>query len=91
MLPEYKLKALARLKRASGQINGIIKMIEEDKYCADILQQMLALQGSVKGVIPLILESHLNTCGETKLSSKNKEQKDKFIKEIVKICELSSR
>lgn len=91
MLPEYKSKALARLKRAAGQINGIIKMVEDDKYCVDVLQQVLALQGSVKGLMPLILESHLSTCGQKNLSSTNQEQKTRFIKEIVKICDLSSR
>lgn len=90
MLEIYKKKTLDRLKRARGQIDGIIKMIESDKYCADVLTQILALQGSIKGTIPLILESHLNTCGK-KLISKDTKEKEKFIKEIVKICDLSGR
>ena len=91
MLETFKTKTLQRLKRAKGQIEGIIKMIEDDKYCADVLTQILALQGSIKGTIPLILESHLNTCGEKKLLSKNKKEKEKFIKEIVRVAELSGR
>jgi len=91
MIEPYKKKALIRLKKAKGQIDGIIKMIEEDKYCGDILTQMLALQGAVKGVAPLLVESHLHTCGEKKLTSKDPQEKEDFIKEIIKVCELSSR
>ncbi|MDF2379037.1 MAG: metal-sensitive transcriptional regulator [Candidatus Gracilibacteria bacterium] len=91
MIEPFKDKAIKRLKRAKGQIDGIIKMIEEGKYCNDITTQVLALQGAVKGVTPLILESHLNTCGAKHLNSKDKERRDKFIKEIIRTCELSSR
>ena len=91
MIDPFKTKSLDRLKRAKGQIEGLIKMIEEEKYCADILTQLLALQGALKGVTPLILESHLTTCGPKFLGSKNKGVQKKFIKEIVKACELSSR
>ena len=91
MIEPFKKKSLDRLNRAKGQIEGIIKMIDEGKYCVDIITQVLALQGALKGVTPLILESHLNTCGVTNLGSKDSEKREKFIKELVKTCELSSR
>ena len=90
MIDPFKAKALNRLKRAKGQIDGIIKMIEEDKYCIEVITQVLALNGAVKVLTPLILESHLNTCGAN-LASKDSEKKQKFIKEIIKACELASR
>ena len=91
MIEPYQKKTLARLKRAQGQIGGIIKMIDRDEYCPDIITQLLALQGTLKGVMPLVLESHLHTCGAEQLNSKDKKKREKFIKEIVKTCELSSR
>lgn len=91
MIEPYKKKALTRLKRAKGQIDGIIKMIEEDKYCGDILTQILALQGATKGIAPLVVESHLHTCGAKKLASKDPKVKEAFIKEIIQACQLSSR
>ncbi len=91
MIEPYKKKSLMRLKRAKGQIEGIIRMIEEEKYCNDVITQVLALQGALKGITPLILESHLNTCGAEHLNSKSKAKREKFIKEIVRACELSSR
>ncbi|MBT6068635.1 metal-sensitive transcriptional regulator [Candidatus Peregrinibacteria bacterium] len=91
MIEPYKNKALGRLKRARGQIDGIIKMIEDEKPCGDILTQILALNGAVKGIAPFVVESHLHTCGEKNLASKDSEKREKFIKEIVRACELSSR
>ena len=72
-------------------MDGVIRMIEEGKYCADILTQLLALHASLKGVAPLILESHLTTCGAEHLCSTDKKKRQKFIKEIIRTCELSSR
>lgn len=91
MIEPFKKKSITRLKQAKGQLDAVIKMIEEDQYCADIITQVLALQGVLKGVTPMILESHLNTCGAEHLNSTNKAKRDKFIKEIIKTCELSSR
>jgi CsoR family transcriptional regulator, copper-sensing transcriptional repressor len=91
MIEPFKKKSVARLKRARGQIEGLIRMIEEEKYCADILTQVQALIGAVKGVSPLVVKSHLTTCGAEHLGSKSKAKREKFIKEIVKACELSSR
>lgn len=91
MLKPLKGKSITRLKRAQGQLSGILKMVEDDKYCTDVITQILALQGALKGVTSLILESHLNTCGLEHLGSTNKDKKDKFIKELVKISGLSGR
>jgi CsoR family transcriptional regulator, copper-sensing transcriptional repressor len=90
MIDPFKTQALRRLRKARGQIDGIIKMIEEEKYCVDILTQVLAMQGAVKGVSKLVFESHLNTCGDN-LSSSNKKKKEQFISELMKISDLTGR
>ena len=91
MIEPYKKKTITRLKQAKGQLEAIIKMVEEDQYCGDILSQMLALQGVIKSVSPLMLESHLHTCAADRLSSKNKQKKQAFINELVQTFSLSSR
>ncbi|MBI4975821.1 metal-sensitive transcriptional regulator [Candidatus Peregrinibacteria bacterium] len=91
MIEPFKNKAVSRLKKARGQIDGVIKMIEGNKYCIDILTQVLALQGAIREVGPLILESHLYTCGGENLGSKNQKKKEKFIKEIIRVSSLSGR
>ena len=91
MIAPYKDKALARLKKVTGQVNGLIKMIEQDKYCSDVIGQLLAAQGGLRQVMPLLLESHLHTCGAENLASRDAKKREKFIREIVRACELSSR
>ena len=51
-----------RLNIITGQINGLKKMIEEEKYCVDILTQISAIQASLKGVGQVVVRQHLETC-----------------------------
>lgn len=53
---------LARMKKIEGQAKGIQRMIEEDRYCIDIVQQLTALSAAVDEVSLLILESHIEGC-----------------------------
>lgn len=76
---------LERLKKISGQILGIIKMIENDRYCIEILTQIKAVKSALKKVEELILYEHLNNCVVTSIKSDNKEEQDKKIKEIMEL------
>lgn len=91
MIEPYKTKALQRLKRSKGQIEAVIKMIEDDAYCIDVLTQLLAVQGAVKNLAPIILESHLNSCSAQHLASKDAGKKEKFIKELVSAFKFTNR
>ena len=59
---EIKKKLNKRLKTIEGQIRGVEKMIDEDKYCNDILIQLLAINKSIKSVSNEIFRNHLSTC-----------------------------
>ena len=59
---EERKKSLQTLKTAKGQIEGIIKMIEDDRYCMDISNQILASQALLKRANLLILKQHLDHC-----------------------------
>jgi len=59
---EEKKKAIQALKTSKGQIEGIIKMIEDGRYCIDISNQMVAAQSLLKKANLLILKQHLNHC-----------------------------
>lgn len=91
MIDPYKTKALNRLKKSRGQMDAVIKMIEDDKYCIDIVTQMLAVQGSLKGLVPVLLESHLHSCSADHLVSKDPVKKKKFIEELVNAFTLANR
>jgi DNA-binding FrmR family transcriptional regulator len=55
-------KALALLKTARGQIDGILRMVEEDRYCIDVSRQVLASIALLKKANMLILKQHMDTC-----------------------------
>lgn len=60
--PQIKSANLARLKRIEGQIRGIHKMIEEDRYCADILAQLSAVHEALRSVGRELVRNHLRHC-----------------------------
>ncbi len=55
-------KALRRLKNVEGQVRGIQKMVEEEKYCVDIMTQISAVRAALKSVGMVILRRHVETC-----------------------------
>lgn len=57
-----KEKALRLLKTARGQLDGLIKMVEEDRYCVDISNQLMATQAILRNVNREVLHAHLNCC-----------------------------
>lgn len=57
-----KAKLLARLRRAEGQVRGVARMIEEDKYCIDVLTQISAITASLRSVGLLVLQDHIRGC-----------------------------
>jgi DNA-binding FrmR family transcriptional regulator len=62
MNPEHRRQALNRLKTVRGHLNAVITMVEEERYCPDIMKQVSALQGSLEKVNRILLENHLETC-----------------------------
>ena len=68
-----------RLNRIEGQVRGISRMIEEERYCIDILQQMQAIKSALGKVEDAILKDHAATCVESAIASGNeKDQHNKF-------------
>ena len=82
---EEKKKALQSLKTARGQIEGIIKMIEDERYCVDISNQILASQSLLKRANLLILEQHLLHC--VKDACHNEETAEEKMNEIISVLE----
>lgn len=70
-----KKKVLHRLKIIRGHLSKVIEMVEEKKYCIDILNQSLAVQNALKKVDTLILNDHLNSCVVNAIT-KNKKSKE---------------
>jgi DNA-binding FrmR family transcriptional regulator len=79
---------LVRLNRVSGQIDGIKKMIEQGRYCLDIMNQISATRAALKAIELNILQKHLNTCVMQALSDEEKSLK---ISEIERLFEREMR
>ena len=79
---EERKKAVQNLKIAKGQIEGIIKMIEDERYCIDISNQLLAIQSLIKNANNEVLSNHLNHCVKHAI---NEHDADKKIDEVIKL------
>ena len=76
---ENRDAALRRLKRLEGQVRGITGMVEDDRYCVDILTQIAAVRAALKGVEKLLIEDHAAHCIEDALAKGDRdEQRAKF-------------
>ena len=62
MLPEVKADALKRLNYVEGHLAGVKRMIEDDKYCVDVLKQTYAIRRAIEKIEAMMLEGHLETC-----------------------------
>lgn len=71
------------LKTARGQLDGIVRMVEEDKYCLDISNQLMACEAVLKKANKEILRAHLENCVRQSLKSDSSEDADRKIQEIV--------
>ncbi len=86
ILTEEQKKAAQKLKTARGQIDGVIKMIEDGRYCVDISTQILAVIGLLKKANTDILSGHLRSCVKDAILHGGQEEEDK-INEIVMILD----
>ena len=62
MLSDVKTDALKRLRFIQGHLDGVAKMIEEDKYCVDVLKQTFAVRRAIQKLESLLLNGHLRSC-----------------------------
>ena len=62
MIPQTKRETLKRLNYIEGHLSGVKRMVEEDKYCVDILKQTYAIRRAIEKVEAILLEGHLDTC-----------------------------
>lgn len=76
---------LVRLRKIEGQIRGIQKMIEERRYCIDILTQITSIVGALKSVEENILKRHLKGCVRESFTKGNKEEKTEKIDEVIEV------
>ena len=91
MKRENKPKLLNRLSRIEGQVRGITRMVEEDRYCIDVLTQVQAVRAALARVESEMLKDHLDHCIEGAIVSGNLEEQRKKAGEIIELLGRASR
>jgi DNA-binding FrmR family transcriptional regulator len=83
MQKSAKKKILNRMNYLIGHLEGVKKMIENDKYCIDIILQNEAVISAIKKVNEMVLENHLNTCLTEAIKNKSEKERKKKVKELL--------
>ncbi|MCL5071002.1 MAG: metal-sensing transcriptional repressor [Actinobacteria bacterium] len=86
-----KKDSLTNFKKSKSLLEKIIKMVDDDEYCIDIMQQNLAVIGMLKSSHQILMESHLHNCFTKALESKQNKRKIEMIEEILKVTKLASK
>lgn len=91
-MPSYssdKQQILLRLRKMEGQIKGIRKMVEEDKYCVDVLNQLSSIIAASQKVAGIILKDHIQGCVRDALT--RNDRSDDYVNELVDVVERYTR
>jgi DNA-binding FrmR family transcriptional regulator len=85
MKQETKTICLNRLRRIEGQVHGVLKMVDDDRYCIDVITQVQAITAALKKVEGEILKDHVTHCVEHAVASGDKKAQREKIEELVEV------
>lgn len=91
MSKEARSTRLKRLSRIEGQIRGVARMIEEDRYCIDIVTQIAAVRAALRRVEEDVLQEHICHCVEHAIKSGNAAEQRKKVAELMELLARSAR
>ena len=80
-----------RLKSIAGHVNGIASMVEQDRYCIDVIKQIQATQAALAKVSQMILDKHLHTCLTTAVRGDDPDERERVLSEISDVFSLTNR
>ena len=80
-----------RLASSAGHIKGIERMIEDDAYCIDVIQQIQAVQSALNKVSNLILDSHLHSCVTTAIQGDDPSEWERVLEEVTSVFDMRSK
>ncbi len=82
---------LNRLKSAEGHLRGVIRMVEEDAYCIDVIRQVQAVQAALNKINATILENHLYSCVITAIRGEDPDDRERVLREITDVYEMATK
>ncbi len=89
--PAIKRAVLTRLRRIEGQVRGLQKMVEEERYCADVLTQVSSVQEALRGVGRAMLHNHLRHCATEAIRSDDPARAEAMYDELLDLVYRSVR
>ena len=89
--PEIKTSVLHRLRRIEGQIRGLQRLVEEERYCADIITQISSVQEALRGVGRELMRNHLKHCATASIRSESEAERAAMYDELVELMYRSAR
>ena len=78
-----KKEVVRRLQSVEGHVRGVQKMVDEDKYCVDVIKQIDAVEAALRKVQQIILDEHLHTCVTTAIRGDDPDRREAVIDEIL--------
>jgi DNA-binding FrmR family transcriptional regulator len=91
MRKQAKTSCLRRLSRVEGQVRGVARMVERDRYCIDILTQIAAVRAALRRVEEEILEDHVGHCVEHAIASGNRREQRRQMNELIDVLARTHR
>lgn len=91
MRQESKTLTLQRLKKIEGQVRGIARMVEADRYCIDVVHQMMAARAALKKAEEELLKAHVGHCVENAIASGDADDQRRKIAELMDIFQRANR
>ena len=91
MVKACKASRLKRLNRIEGQVRGLARMVEEDRYCIDIVTQIAAVRAALRRVEEDVLRDHVSHCVAYAMASGDKAEQDQKIAELMDVLARSAR
>jgi CsoR family transcriptional regulator, copper-sensing transcriptional repressor len=91
MRTDAKDSALRRLRRIEGQVRGLIRMVEEDRYCIEVVTQISAARAALRKVEEEVLHDHVAHCVENAISSGNKAEQRRKVAELMEVLGRTAR
>ncbi len=91
MRKEAKATSLKRLKRIEGQVRGLTRMVDEDRYCIDVVTQIGAVRAALRKVEEEVLRDHVGHCVQGAIASGNKSQQRRKIAELMDVFGRADR
>jgi DNA-binding FrmR family transcriptional regulator len=91
MQKETKAAVLKRLKRVAGQVGGVAAMVENDRYCIDVVTQISAVRAALRRIEEEVLEDHVGHCVEAAIRSGNRDDQRKKVAELMEVFARAGR